>query len=288
MSLYIWRNFKIEIPKDWEMLQFSKNFKEGRCAFADRYQIRLELDWNTVAGAPDMERLISDYRNTLFNKRNMKDAHIIKQKPWYGIEGHIKDLYTTRYMRFMPTENCVLQVIFIWPKEKNNKLEHEILESIKESTVHQKHQRWKAFGMDLLASKELSLKACKAAPASAGMIFSMLSSSKINEDFRRLGMVKHWLNGTIKEWLMDQVPDSYIVEKEFREQISGHNIENVCCVKSKGYFSKLLKKSEQYKASAWICPFDERLYYVSSMLSDENLPFAGKRLSCCEKLGLDK
>ena len=61
MQTCIWRDLRIELPEDWEMLQFSLQRQAGRCAFADRYQFRLELGWRTAEAKPEIERMMSDY-----------------------------------------------------------------------------------------------------------------------------------------------------------------------------------------------------------------------------------
>ena len=58
MKTWIWRNFGVGVPDDWEMLQFSKDPKSGGCLFADRYTFRLEINWRRTAGEPDLRRIL--------------------------------------------------------------------------------------------------------------------------------------------------------------------------------------------------------------------------------------
>ena len=104
MRLWVWRYFRLELPDDWEMLQFSRNPHAGRCAFADRYQFRLEISWQALSGPPNMDRLVSDYLSKLKLDGTMPDAVRLDRPPWVGLRGHQGGILTSRFSRHFPAE----------------------------------------------------------------------------------------------------------------------------------------------------------------------------------------
>ena len=100
MLLWVWRNFGIEVPEDWEMLQFSKKADAGNVAFADRYRFRLELSWRVLRAAPDLERMMSDYCAKLKLEDPEGVASRVKAAGWPGIlSGSAYDLADRRRSR---------------------------------------------------------------------------------------------------------------------------------------------------------------------------------------------
>ena len=92
----VWRGVRLELPEDWEMLQFSSNPKQGRCAFADRYQYRLEFSWRTVSGPPDFERMLSDYRAKLKDE-GMEGVAEARHGAWSGFRGETEGRFSSRF-----------------------------------------------------------------------------------------------------------------------------------------------------------------------------------------------
>ncbi len=93
MRLWVWRNFRMKLPDDWEMLSFSRKSAAGSCAFADRYGYRAELSWkefNCGPGErPDVKRLMSDYCAKLISEDQMPDARPWQVGSWRGLVGHV-------------------------------------------------------------------------------------------------------------------------------------------------------------------------------------------------------
>ena len=79
MVQWIWRQISLRLPATWEMLQFSTEYPQGRCAFADRYQFRFELTWGNVKGEPDYDRMITDYTGKLEREKNLTETERAKK-----------------------------------------------------------------------------------------------------------------------------------------------------------------------------------------------------------------
>ena len=283
---WIWRNFGLSVPLDWEMLQFSRNPELGRCAFADRYQFRLELDWRVVPGPPDFDRMMSDYLASL-RERGMTDGARFKHRAWYGVGGELDGQATTRLGRWFPAERSVVELVFLWPRNKDAALMRQIADSVTEEPEHGgRFRRWRAFGMDLLAAKDLPLRSCTVEPANVGMTFADQKSRSV-ERFGRRGMVREWLKQTPEQWLRRWVDEDLRGIRTSVLDVRGHSVNLLA---GELTVPGLRRRRANYDAAAWICPADGRFYSVSctgpAYAAEAGAMVAGGRLSCCPALEL--
>ncbi len=286
MTLWIWRNVRLELPADWEMLQFSRNVQEGRCAFADRYQFRLELSWRATAGRPDFARMISDYVARL-KEQGAANARRLRHGPWHGLQGDLDGQRTSRFGRYLPAESCLVELVFLWPERRDVGLEQKVLSSVAVEPEHLgRFRRWSAFGMDFLTSKDLQLQACTVEPASVEMTFGDAKRGAV-ERFARRGMVPEWMNQTTAEWLRGWVDGGVRVTGVDAADARGHRVDRLDGEKR---VPGVLRRSLRCDAAAWICPRDGRLYSTSlaspAKEADTGPAPAGARLSCCSGLEL--
>lgn len=289
MQLWIWRNFGVRLPSDWELLQFTREESAGRCAFADRHQFRLELDWRVVPAPPDFERMLSDYRSRLV-ELGMKRVQNVSRKGWLGVTCEGPEGVTTRFGRHFPGESCLLELVFIWRNGRNLEEEATVLDSVTEEPVHEGClRRWRAFGMDLLVTSGLALDRCVVEPAHAQMVFSKPGGG-VMESFARHGMVTDWLTGSIEDWLMNRAPRSVSAARAGSSHVEGHSIAKVCGSQRAAGVDGIMGRRMHYESEAWKCPVDGRLYSVSRTHNDGKqsacVPLAGTRLSCCDGLRL--
>lgn len=291
MQLWIWRNFRFQLPADWEMLQFSRHSQSGRCAFADRYQFRLELSWRVVKGPPDFERMISDYQSKL-QEEGMENLKRRRRGSWQGVEGMTDGLLTTRFSRYFPGELCLVELVFIWPNRRDSEMEQRVLDSVnEESKPINRFQRWKAFGMDLFVSRELTLQNCVVEPAHTEMVFKD-SKGHVSERFARRGLVSEWFTGEVSKWLQEWIAkDKQITPMETEtSHLNAHSIHRLVAEEHTPSLARLLGKHIRADAAAWICPEDGRLYSVfqsspaGKMLTNRKL--TRPRFSCCTRMEL--
>ncbi len=280
MALWIWRNFRIAPPDDWEMLQFSMSPQKGRCAFADRYQFRLELDWQIVPAPPDFQRMMSDYRARL-QEQESQDVTITQHGPWHGVSATLHGLSTTRFGRYFGAENCLIEMVFLWPDRKDPRLEQSILDSVEPEPEQAGARRWRAFGMDLLADASLALEHCRVEPAHAELLFAD-GKRRRTERFARRGMVPDWLNEPIDAWLRRWVNrDLQDISADCLDS-EAHRVHRLRGQQSGGLLDRQLTCS----AAAWICPADGRLYSFArtwTRPAAQELAAAPPRLSCCPR-----
>ena len=281
VQLWVWQHLRLELPDEWEMLQFARDPRTGRCGFADRYQIRLELDWRALPAPPHMGRMRSDYLAKLRHDGTMPDAEATAAGDWPGIVGTQAGLLTSRFGRYLANEGLLVELVFLWPDGRDEALEADVLASLGPEPDRAGMQRWRAFGLDLLASAELPLSGCVVQPARANLAFANKARGR-EEAFVRLGMVSEWLQGSVANWLGGQTPRDVVRPGTWAETLGTHEVAALSGVRRPA----LLRRARPYHAAAWICPADGRLYCASASGADERPALAGGRLSCCDGLEL--
>ena len=287
MQLWIWRNIHIALPDDWEMLQYSREHDQGKCAFADRYQFRLELTWKKFPGPPDFDRMLSDYGSKLTNEKGLKNLKQFKVGRWQGIGGELGDLWTSRYGAWMKRERILVEIVFIWPQVREADIENEVLRSAGEESSRQEGlQRWKTFGMELFASDEYALSECQIEPGVASMTFTDPANPDRLENFERRGMVEDWLEASVSEWLRVQFPKDLQVHFENSYLVGEREIQRIAGTHRTKKIGGLGSKELHFEGAAWICPEDGRLYCfrTKNPADDPSHRRAGERLACCNHL----
>lgn len=276
----IWNGIALSIPSNWEMLQFSRNPEQGRCAFADRYQFRLELNWRQVDGPPDFDRMLSDYSAQL-EKDGMPAGQKLQHGEWQGLEGSS----ITRWGRYMEEGGMLIELVFPWPEAREIDGEAAVLDSL--SLLHAgepTRQRWRAFGMDLSLSDQLELAHCDVRPAHAEWVFHDRKARTI-EHFTRRGMVSEWLEEPVTDWLKSVVGSGQrAVEYEQSAATIAVGRHTIATLSGTQRLSVVPPRKTHITASAWICPNDGRLYSVIAKRSSTRSNGAAEhssQLSCC-------
>jgi hypothetical protein len=290
MELHIWQGIRLLLPEDWEMLLYSRNPREGRCGFADRYGYRVELLWRPVDGVPDFNRMLSDYQSRLLSDGNLKNPKRVSRAGHPGIEGiGPSGVAVGRYAVYLPDGELLIEAIFSWPDSRDAALEAEILKSIGwESSDGEGRRRWRAFGMDMRVLAGLTLKETTIEPAHVELTFADLSGAR-REWFARLGMVENWLKVPLQDWMDRKTPKGvkYTDKRSVRTRGHGEVQEKQGMRRARGMIGVFGAKC-QYDAAAWICPRDERLYACSTLRPVGEMGMQhpqelhGKILKCCD------
>ena len=290
METWIWRQFELEHPEDWEMLQYGRRDDAGRCAFADRYQYRLEFNWRKFDGTPDWERTLSDYRSKLQTDHPDAKLRPVKSANWSGLDMHDGKVRTSRFGRFFAQSGCLVEMVFIWPDRKDADLSRRVLESVYPRPARNGRVRWRAFGMDLRADESLALKRCEVEPARAELHFATDQKHSPTESYHRLGMVDQWLKGSVADWLELRAPADLVGARPGRILRNDHHVAHLEGTLKQGHMRRVFRAPFRYTSAAWRCPNDGRLYCVTRTFAsrqsedvDASAP-AGRRLTCCDQL----
>jgi hypothetical protein len=279
---WIWLGIRLDLPEDWELLQFTRDPAQGRCAFADRYQFRLELDWRSVPGPPDFGRMMNDYQTKLAGE-GMADIEPLRRGAWLGFHGRTAAGVSSRFGRFLPGRKRLVELVFPWPRQREAAVEGAILDRVTEELARDDgRQRWCAFGMDLLVEAEAGLVDCTVQPAHAELVFAPRRGPDETRWARR-GMVREWLAMPLDEWLNRWVGTDAVERASASRELAGHTVYSLTGRKPR---PGLFRRPLFLQAATWLCPRDGRLYSISRQTAQAPAAsaLAGDRLVCCPDL----
>ena len=243
------------------MLLYGKDEQSGRCAFADRYQHRLEFNWSVVPGKPDFTRMLDDYLAEFRRDEQVTEVARVTPGPWSGFAARMGDVLTSRFGRFFSRDRCLLEVVFLWPERRDVALERRILDSVREETLTPEgFWRWRAFGMDLYAGEDLQLQECTVKPGLARLQFAAEKRRVRVETFERMGLVSQWLHRPVQEWLALRRPDGVVLRQQEPEQDGDIEVAHLVGDRLAEGWRRLLLQRTPYDSRAWINPRDGRLY----------------------------
>ena len=267
------------------MLQFTRNPETGRCAFADRYQFRFELDWMRVEAPPDMEHMAEDYFAKL-QEDGLESVTKSGHGQWLGASGKEKGIPISRYGAFFPGQAYILEAVFIWAKGERATpaFEGRILDSIKApSPASDGRQKWRAFGMEWTTAAKLSFDSCQVSPGLAEATFNN-RKRRLTQRFARRGMLSCWLKTDVRQWLEAQIPKEYKIVSVKSATEGGHELWRLEAQRSPSVLVDWLHGRRIIQAAAWICPEDGRLYFVATHAHGNKGEWPSAALSCCPKL----
>jgi len=260
---WIWRHIAFNLPPDWEMLQFSTEFNRGRCAFADRYQFRAEMNWSLVSGEPDYDRMISNYLSRFEQEKKLSGAERLKKSGWHGFAGIINGEPTSRFGLYLASVGCLVEWVFIWPEARNPELESEILTSCVGLPLdHNGLQPWRAFGLDMRLPPEAAFEGVTAQPAKVEFTFSDPKSGN-SWRFGRFGMVNLWLRASLEDWFTALLKPGTRNLRFSHRQTHGADV-----VHAEGEFTPegMHLRRGKIEAAAWINQMDGRIYHVKKLI----------------------
>ncbi len=286
MRQVVWNAIEVELPDDWELLQFSKDASYGRLAFADRYQFRFELDWTTISLPPDLERMASDYLSKL-KEDGLEEPRKCIHLPWRGACGKEKDNLVSRYTNYYPGRGLLLEAIFLWPDQKKHStsFEAKVLDSIAVAPYREDGlQHWKAYGLDFIVKEEHYLKQLVAEPGNTVFTFRSQNKREV-ETFARLGFLDSWLNIPVQDWIKSRIPENFTITSTNQQETSGHQVSLLSAKRSPTVLVDWIWGTRTFLAAAWICPKQEKLFLVTKLTpSNKKNKQPPISLTCCEDM----
>lgn len=306
MQVCIWNQVRFEIPASWEMLRFAKSATEGQCVFADRYAFRLEWTWKSVLHEPDFERVLTAYRTSLEKNGRLMEPELDRVGKWHGLVGRErllekvwtvengalqpqlveKERVVSRWGGYLPEPGRLMEFVFLSDAARDRTFELDLLKSVRVEPAYPGNmQRWRAFGVDVLAPAAFHLTACEVEPARCRLHF-ISEDERESWSVQRLGMVDEWLKVSTPEWFQRQHPPGVQDVQTRDTRRAGHDLVTASgVVPAVG----LRHPMRHYDAAAWRCPGDGRLYTVRRILSEPHgiaiHQVPGMELACCPHLG---
>lgn len=257
MVEWIWRQIGVELPAEWECLQFARDPEAGRCAFADRHRYRFELNWRRSVGEPDFGRMMKDYEGAL--AKEWEGIRKVKCRGWPGLTGNRGGEVVSRFGRWLAGVELLVEVVFIHPDRRDARLEAKVLQTVREVSPEATGlQCWRAFGMEMRVPRTFELGECVVEPARVGMRFDGPNGPD-RWIFRRYGMVDSWLKTSVREWLVSQAGE---LVRNVKAKPGGGGAAQVERIEGEWRPKGLLLRKGAYAAAAWREPEDGRLYHA--------------------------
>lgn len=257
MVEWVWRQIGVELPAEWECLQFARDPEAGRCAFADRHRYRFELNWRKSPGEPDFGRMMKDYEGSL--AKEWEGIRKVKCRGWPGLTGKRGGEVVSRFGKYLEEIGVLVEAVFIDAGERDDRLEAKILASVRAVPPEANGmQLWRAFGMEMRVPRTFELGECVVEPARVGMRFDGPRSPD-RWIFRRYGMVKTWLKTPVREWLVSQAGE---LARNVKVKPGGGGAAQLERIEGEWRPKGLLLRRGAYAAAAWKSPEDGRLYHA--------------------------
>lgn len=257
MVEWVWRQTGVELPAEWECLQFARDPEAGRCAFADRHRYRFELNWRKSPGEPDFGRMMKDYEGSL--AKEWEGIRKVKCRGWPGLTGKRGGEVVSRFGKYLEEIGVLVEAVFIDAGERDDRLEAKILASVRAVPPEANGmQLWRAFGMEMRVPRTFELGECVVEPARVGMRFDGPRSPD-RWIFRRYGMVKTWLKTPVREWLVSQAGE---LARNVKVKPGGGGAAQLERIEGEWRPKGLLLRRGAYAAAAWKSPEDGRLYHA--------------------------
>ena len=270
MVEWIWRQVGVQLPPEWECLQFSKEPAMGRCAFADRRRYRFELNWRESKGEPDFPRMMKDYEGALAG--SWEDVRRIRCRSWPGLTGKRGDEVVSRFGAYLEAVGLLVELVFVHPERRDSSLEGQILSTVRAVPPEPTGlQLWRAFGMEMRVPRDFALGECVAEPARIGFRFD--GPGKPDRwIFRRYGMVDAWLKTSVRDWLGEQAGE---LVRGARAKPGGSG--GVDRLEGEWRPKGLLLPKGAYAAAAWRDRGDGRLYHAICITGRKSRRFHPER-----------
>ncbi|MEX0775516.1 MAG: hypothetical protein WD042_07355 [Phycisphaeraceae bacterium] len=275
----IWLGMRLAVPAEWEIVRHAVSPKQGGLSMIDRRDQRLQLSWRELRAAPDLGRMLDDYRS--------RDAELYPAGKVVGVEnaGGWRALRRsaekgclTRAVRYEPAYGRLIELVLPWPGgtaapggtvapvaveggagRYDERVERAILESFSMAADPLGPQRWCAWGLDCTAPAGWPLGRAQVKPADVSLVFQ---HEKERLTARRLGAPDLWYHDRPEEFL-EQELDGQPNEIQFMR----HRGHQAC-------HSKSQEKTQPYRRLAglgleredlvWHCPLDHVVYQVTA------------------------
>jgi hypothetical protein len=203
--------------------------------------------------------MVSDYAARL-REEGMENVRHVRHDPWRGVVGETQEGLTTRFGRHFPEESAVVEVVFLWPEGRDERLEQKILASIgTEPAREDGFRRWRAFGMDFLVPGGHVPVRCTVEPAHARMAFAD-ARGRGEHSFERRGLLDAWLRDPVEDWLRRQTPADVRGAACTTDVMREHRVTRIRGPRRPRGLAGRLRRGRLYTDEAWICPRDGRLY----------------------------
>jgi hypothetical protein len=212
LETWLWHGLRLELPADWEVLEFAKNARRGRLLFADAEDFRLEASWQEAPTAPEWGRLLADYAGRL-REAGWEVDEPASRGAWRTLGARGRRQETWRAIRHFPMAGRLLELVGNVERGADPGTAcAAVLAGAEWVEPPAAVRRWRAFGLEVQLTEPLALNTCEVWPAHVRLEFGAADERVTCE---RRGLVPRWLPaGGVGRWLREGLADDARVQSE--------------------------------------------------------------------------
>lgn len=301
-----WEGVLVEVPSQWDIAAISGERKKGYLRIDDQEAMpRVELKWQQSRGFVNIEEVIDGYLKDLQKKRKGeeseievdRDASVVSKREMrkrdltcFAWRGEVSGYGAAWYCE--DCERIIVVQVMTRPEENGRALASSIIRSIRDHP-DEGWVTWSTYGLQLQTPERFDLREQK---LMAGLIQLKFENKGEEIVAGRWGMANVALGaGTLESWAAKEIRQFHRgVKLEYEEgEFRGHPAVFVS-----GYFANPLKHIQSFimhvmgkpypeavKGWVWHCEEENRLYYLGTLLDEDNVEIAedtALRVSCPE------
>jgi len=261
---------QIDHPHNWELSVASGIDEPGRLKFVDRLYERLDVRWKPLTYVPDMDRAVEKFRpNADRSSRKLSGGQGAKvsslsgaPEPWRGVVRKLTQGTVVHAGRFFRNVRWLVEITMVWPRRRNTELERAILSSVQAHDPDAATRAWQASGLSLELSRRFELRTNRARVGRITWTFTTHAKRGPELIVERLAMPKYWLRQPLREWLVEELPESHQVVRQAVADFNSHRGQILISRGRLGTVAKLRGLQEIRLDAAWQCPREGRVYHV--------------------------
>lgn len=288
MQRTVWRGMQIDHPDRWELMRASGVGEPGCCLFADPLYQRLEVRWRVLKYVPDLDMMLQKYRQKTDEELELADLATAPH-PWRGVVRDTPDGAVVHAGRFFRQSRQLVEVTIVWPQQRDLELEDAILSGIAVAKDDSERRLWQAGGMSLSIGADFELLDSSAKVGQTRWEFGAAKSRKPTLTVERIAMSEYWLEGSVGDWLQQQVPKRHRVLRREAVQYNAHPAQRLISSGKIGTLASLRGLRRVQLDLGWRCPTEARVYHISfweaSRIEQISLP-GNIEIHCCRPVPL--
>ncbi len=260
MKPVAWAGMRFEVPDDWDIARHAVTVDTGTLAFVDRRHQRLTLSWVPCRAAPDVGRMLADCRT---RDEQQKSAHafagLAPCPPWRGYRWREGDRALSRAGRHDSVFGRWIEVVFVWPGERDDGLERRILERFSVVEDADELSRVRAFGMDVGAPPGWRLE--RALVHSGETVLRYRAGRREEAEVRKVKAVDAWFDGDLGGYARRLHGGARVSAAHTR--VNGHAAAGVSGPEPRFNIRWLVGGRRVRQDLVWLCPAQNALHGVS-------------------------
>jgi len=268
-----WRAVQVDHPPEWEVVVACGPDDPGRLTLADRYFHRLDMRWRALKYVPNMDLMLSKYKQR--SKEDKSEITDLKSAPlpWRGVVHKTPRGVIVHAGRFFKPARLLVEVAIIWPERRDLSLESTLLSSIAPVNSGAGTRLWQAMGLSVTSPSSFHLRESSLKVGRIQWNFSLEPAEKVafagvkrrpQLSIERVAVPHYWLKGkALGDWLGEQLPDGW---RRLRRRIvpqGPHSAEELISVRKTSIGLRLRGYHQMRLDLAWRCPLEGRVYHVS-------------------------